>query len=491
MKDNNINNLLIIFGIAITLLIANSYMPEGVEILGYELKQVDFLCDIRSDDFYDNDSGDDEYYDEDNDEYFEDDEDFDDEGTNDTSLLKEKPRYNLAAIINVNIITEFVTSEIYKLSNNYLQQSPSSAGEHLSGNIKQLSKFFESLKNVKSKQIRIAHYGDSALEGDLITSDLRELFQKKFGGEGVGFLPITSQDTKFRKTTDLSFSDDWTTATLFSRNKDKLPLGINGHVFVNSAGSWVEMKTNRRYKTVRKFDVAKLFYTKAKNKAVVKYSLNGKAAVSKSLSTGKNLKVLEIKKENSKSIKFEFPQNESAYFYGVSLESNKGIYIDNYALRGNSGVDLKKIKTEFLKKFQKELDYKLVILEFGLNILSANKTNFSRYEKNMVKIVKEMKEAMPEASFILIGVHDKCIKKGSSFITDPTVLKLVEAQKSLAEKSDIAFWNLFEAMGGKNSMVEWVNANPPRAFKDYIHFNDVGSKMEAEMLFEELMTNFN
>ena len=173
------------------------------------------------------------------------------------------------------------------------------------------------------------------------------------------------------------------------------------------------------------------------------------------------------------------------------MESNKGIYIDNYALRGNTGVDLKKIKIESLRKFQKELDYKLVVLEFGLNILSGKKTNFSRYEKHMVKIIKEMKEAMPEASFILIGVHDKCIKKGSKFITDPTVLKLVEAQRSIAEKSDIAFWNLFEAMGGKNSMVEWVNANPPRAFKDYIHFNDVGSKMEAEMLFEELLKNFN
>ncbi len=482
MKDKNINNLLIICGITISLLIANSYMPEGVEILGFELKQVDFLSDVRADDFYDNDSDDDEYYDED---------EYDDEELNDTSLLEANPRYNFASIINMNVIAEFVNSEIDKLSNNYLLKSPASGEEYLSGNLKQLNKFFSSIKNAKSKQVRIAHYGDSALEGDLITSDLRELFQQKFGGQGVGMIPITSQDTKFRKTTDLSFSDDWTTATLFSRNKDRLPLGVNGYVFVNSAGSWVEMKTNRRYKTVRKFDVAKLFYSNAKNKSKIKYSLNGKATVSKSLSTGKNLKVLEIKKDNSKSIKFEFPLNESAYFYGVSLESKNGVYIDNYALRGNSGVDLKKIKTESLKSFQKEMDYKLVILEFGLNILSGKKTNFSRYEKHMVKIINEMKEAMPEASFILIGVHDKCIKKGSKFITDPTVLKLVEAQKSIANKADITFWNLFEAMGGKNSMVEWVNANPPRAFKDYIHFNDVGSKMEAEMLFEELMKKLN
>lgn len=485
MKDKNANNLLIVFGITILLLIANSYVPEGVEILGFEIKQVDFLSDIRSDDFYDDDSYEDEYYEEEDNEYFD-----DDESENDTSFLEGKPRYDIAAIINIKIITEFIASEIDKLSNNYLQPSSISKGGNLDGNLKQLNKFFSALKKAKHKQVRIAHFGDSTLEGDLISSDLRELFQTKFGGNGVGMLPITSHDTKFRKTTDLSFSDDWSTATVFSGNKDRLPVGINGHVFVNSDGSWVKMKTNNRYKTVRKFDIAKLFYSNAKSKAKINYSLNGKGAVTKSLSSGKGLKVLEIKKEGSKSIKIEFPKNESAYYYGVSLESNNGVFVDNYALRGNSGVDLKKISTEYLKYFQKEMDYKLIILEFGLNILSGRKTNFTQYEKNMVKIIKKMKKAMPGASFILVGVHDKCIKKGSKFITDPAVLKLVETQKSIADKADIAFWNLFDAMGGENSMIEWVNSNPPRAFKDYIHFNDIGAKKEAKMLFAELMKKY-
>jgi len=97
---------------------------------------------------------------------------------------------------------------------------------------------------------------------------------------------------------------------------------------------------------------------------------------------------------------------------------------------------------------------------------------------------------MPNASFLLVGVHDKSIKKGSNFITDPAIPKLVEAQENIAEKADIAFWNLFEAMGGKNSMPNWVNSNPPRAFKDYIHFNDIGAKEEAKMLFDELMKKY-
>ena len=181
MIDKNINNLLIIFGITITLLTANSYMPKGIEILGFEIKQVDFFSDIRSDDFYDV-IDDDEYYEEDDDDFFEEDNEFfDDESENDTSLLEGKPRYNLAAIINVKFITEFVAREIDKLSNNYMLPSPTKRGSYLSGNLKQLNKFFSSLKKANTKQVRIAHYGDSTLEGDLISSDLRAMFQKKFG----------------------------------------------------------------------------------------------------------------------------------------------------------------------------------------------------------------------------------------------------------------------------------------------------------------------
>ena len=480
MEKNRTADVLKIFGIVLFLLIANSYAPAGLQIFGFEIKQIDFLGDVRTDEFIESQYDDDEY--EEEDDYYD---ESDSEAENDSVLLEDH-QYNLANIFNINFISDFVITELDKLEN-YSKIPTSSSGNELSGNITQLNKFFAALKKSKNKKVRVAHFGDSTLEGDLITSDLRELFQLKYGGTGVGIVPITSQDTKFRQTTDLSFSDDWTVATVFSRNKNHLPLGINGHVFVNSANSWVQMKTNNRYKTVRKFDVAKLFYADAKSNAEVKYSFNGGEAVSKSLTSGSGLHVLKIKKNGAKSIKMEFPQSNSAYYYGISLESGNGVYIDNFALRGNSGVDLKKITTEYLKKFDAEMDYKLVILEFGLNILSGRKTNFSRYERSMIKIIKRMKAAMPNASFLLVGVHDKCVKKGSKFVTDPAVLKLVEAQKNIAQKSDIAFWNLFEAMGGKNSMIEWVNANPPRAFKDYTHFNDVGSKKEAKLLFDDLM----
>jgi hypothetical protein len=477
MEKNHMNNPIIIFAVALLLLLINSYAPEDVTILGYEVKPVDFFGDVRTDDFYD-----DEY--EDNENF---DEEYDSTALqNDSAFLNSPPKYYTASVFNFNFITNFIVAELDKLT---YSENPAS-NNRLSGNIEQLNNFFNALKKADKQQVRVAHYGDSTLEGDLISSDLRDLFQKKFGGTGVGIVPITSHDTRFRETTDLSFSDDWETASVYTRNKQRLPVGISGHVFVNGNGSWVEMKTNNRYKTVRKFNTVKLFYSHAKTGAKVKYSINGKPTVTKTLKKGNDLHVLEINCPNSKSVKFIFPGAKSAYYYGVSLESNTGVYIDNFALRGNSGVDLKKISSESLSAFYKKLNYKLVILEFGLNILSGRKTNFSRYERDMVKVIKKMKTAMPNASFILVSVHDKCIKKGSKFITDPAVPKLVQAQKNIAKKTKIAFWNLYEAMGGKNSMVKWVNSNPPKAFKDYTHFNDIGAKQEAKLIFNDLMEKY-
>ena len=57
-----------------------------------------------------------------------------------------------------------------------------------------LAHFFQSLNLLKKKKnkTRIAYFGDSMIEGDLISQDLRECMQDYFGGDGVGYVPITS-----------------------------------------------------------------------------------------------------------------------------------------------------------------------------------------------------------------------------------------------------------------------------------------------------------
>lgn len=56
-------------------------------------------------------------------------------------------------------------------------------------NIDYLDPFFDALEAARERPVRIMHYGDSQLEGDRISSVLREAFQERFGGSGVGLAP--------------------------------------------------------------------------------------------------------------------------------------------------------------------------------------------------------------------------------------------------------------------------------------------------------------
>ena len=57
-----------------------------------------------------------------------------------------------------------------------------------------MAPFYEALNRISSsdsddsddKQVRIAVFGDSFIEADIFTADLREMLQKQFGGCGVG-----------------------------------------------------------------------------------------------------------------------------------------------------------------------------------------------------------------------------------------------------------------------------------------------------------------
>ena len=59
--------------------------------------------------------------------------------------------------------------------------------------------FYEALGKVASldRPVRIAYFGDSFIEADILTGDLREMLQKRFGGCGVGYVSITTKNSWF------------------------------------------------------------------------------------------------------------------------------------------------------------------------------------------------------------------------------------------------------------------------------------------------------
>ncbi|MDX5443809.1 MAG: hypothetical protein LPJ89_08525 [Hymenobacteraceae bacterium] len=373
-------------------------------------------------------------------------------------------------------------------------------------NLGSLYAFYQALYDTKAtgKKTRIAYFGDSMIEGDLITGELRNKLQYEFGGEGVGFVPITSITADFRNTILHSFSPNWKSYNLVSKKiPTDNPLGISGHVFLPNVlkpnlpdsvekpvPSWVQYAASKMYKKLSSFRKIRLFYGPGseKDKLVV---VADKKQVIQPLSGSNRVNELLLPTEGpAKKLKLEFDCFDRRNVYGLSFESDSGVIVDNFSFRGNSGMSLSKINKSVLQDFEQYQHYNLIILHYGINVANYKVKDYRFYERGMTRVVNQLKQAFPEASILLIGMSDKSYNNAGQYITDPSIPLLLQAQYNIAQKNDVAFWNLFEAMGGYNSMVSWVEAKPPLANKDYTHINYNGSRKVAALLYQHLMQGY-
>ena len=345
--------------------------------------------------------------------------------------------------------------------------------------------FFSKLLNQKAlgRPVRIAFFGDSFIEGDILSGDLRRLFQENFGGRGVGMMPVTSQVNNFRKTVVHQFSA-WNTHS-FNSNFDKSKLGINGNVYIPNKNAWVYYQgvDNNLLDTCSRISV---FYSLPDGETKIYYKKNKGVSYYEKLPKAENVGCVNID-GSCGNIQISFPQMSQLHIYGVSMEDTTGVILDNYSLRGFSGTGLHRLSKEKLSCFNEILQYDLIILGFGLNVAEANRTEYKSYEKEMIQTIDHLKSSFPNASVLLIGVPDRCHKINGGYETMPGILSMIEYQKNICQKSEIVFWNLFEAMGGKNSMPLFVNSNPPKASKDYTHLTFAGGEYLGNLLYETFM----
>ena len=366
-----------------------------------------------------------------------------------------------------------------------------------------LAHFFEVLMSHKGahKKIRIAYFGDSMIEGDLLTQDLRKLLQKRYGGKGVGLVPITSNNAGFRQSIRHTFSENWSTYSLLDKTTADKPLGLTGFGFIPQQSNvdsanlsenscWIKYTAVQRA-GLDKFHSIKLFYGKSADGNYLEYNNGYGNKTAKLNGTNSVNEAILNEKIPTQSFYGVFNCKAPTPIYAMSFESDSGAFVDNFAFRGNSGMPLTKIPYSVLSGFNNYLHYDLIILHYGLNATNPKVTDYSWYEKGLNNMVAHLKNAFPNTSILVVSVNDKSYKKDGEYITDPSVPLIVDVEKRVAEKNKVAFWNLYEAMGGYNSMVSWVTADTALANKDYTHPNYRGATKIATMLYNELNKELN
>ncbi len=371
-----------------------------------------------------------------------------------------------------------------------------------------LDHFFEALRSgeCQHRLIRIMHFGDSQIEGDRITSFLRNRFQNQFGGSGMGLLHVEPNGYQPLSVTQ-TVSYNWEKFTLNEKDHENTALArysiMGGYSIFNQTSSifsskqgneaWVEFKrTGKVNATARNFNRFKLLYGYNSKPFLLELKINDQTIDADLVASSNSINQISWDIPLSyKSFALNFKADESPLIFGVSLESNTGIAVDNIPLRGSSGIDFTKSDPTFIKDVLTLLNTKLIILQFGVNVVPNVVSSYKYYEDQLYKQLKLLQSAKPDASFIMVGVSDVSTKRGVNYISSPNIIKIRDAQRNAAFRAGIPFWDCFKAMGGENSMSAWVFANPPLANKDFIHFTGRGAMLIAEMFYSAIISEYN
>jgi lysophospholipase L1-like esterase len=347
------------------------------------------------------------------------------------------------------------------------------------GSIQVFLKKLADLKHKKGK-VRIAYFGDSFIEADYITGELRSRLQQMYGGNGVGFVPVQSIVADAYESIHFNKNNSWVDYN-FHNNPKKYALGLTGHVFYSNGDAWCEYGALNN-----KFTNIYLYTGKtADTNTIITVDEDG---VKNNITVNNNAYINQTALNNTGAIKkFKLScASKNLPVYGVSIEDSTGVYVDNYGFRGNTGLLGLQVPTEVIDGFKKYFNYDLIIVHYGLNAVVHNDTNFEWFDRGITKLVQKIKSSYPGVPVLLVSTSDIAYNESGQYITDPAVPFLVQTQNETAKKNNVAFWNLYYSMGGANTIANWVDGDTVLAYKDYMHVNEKGADRIAGIFFNKL-----
>ena len=331
-----------------------------------------------------------------------------------------------------------------------------------------LASFYASLAEAGERRVRVLHYGDSQIEEDRLTQQIREALQSRYGGSGAGLLPLAQTIPSLTVRQELYMNGRFVTPQQGPRRymvhgfkRDQRADGLYGPMGQMAYLSDSLVKGSEQIQAVCKplqnnghYDLWQVFADSS-----VHYSTSGDTV---------------------------FLSGRGGV-YGLSQESRTGVIVDNIPLRGCIGTVFTKIDSTQLADFYREQNVRLIIMQFGGNAIPSNKNpgTISGIVKGLRQQVRYLRQCAPEASFLFIGPSDMLTQENGEWITYPMVPYMDRLLRKMAMEENIAYFSLYRWMGGSGSMLHWQEVG--LAGSDGVHFTRAGARKAGKAVAEWIL----
>ncbi len=351
--------------------------------------------------------------------------------------------------------------------------------------------------------VHVLHYGDSQIEGDRITGELRRAWQQKWGGTGPGFVSGVPQVQHLAFHHEVS--RHWNRETCFMQRKadasfqDFGLLGTRAQPMdtarvPDAPETWARMtftprntgyKANRTWSELHVWTgpVAQETPIRIRSVRDTSFQLEGALpADADGLRWGISL---QDRKDPLSDVVLEIGAPPPA-IHAVGFWGPSGIVVHNIPMRGASGTLFRKLSGGVWEDQIRSLPVGMVVLQFGGNAVPSisDAASARRYAVGFGAQIALFRNLFPEVPIVVIGPSDMALKVGEQFETYPQLIEVRNQLKQVAREQHALYWDLFDVMGGERSMHAWVTSDPPLAGPDHIHFSPLGAKRVGELLVQ-------
>jgi lysophospholipase L1-like esterase len=365
---------------------------------------------------------------------------------------------------------------------------------------KHLNHFYKKIEENES-EVKVLHLGDSHIMIGHFSNEIRRLFDSAIGIKSYGWV-FPNQIGRFN--TFYTNSKTVTGKTTFINNLQKEGKYLNGiagqSIQFQNAKTEIEFSLKNLPDSLMYFNKLKILYQTDTTTTVL---LTAYDSSNKSLIKTDKFASLSTTTKN-------FPNNQKISEYNLNRYYNKlklsvdkndstkqfnllGIYLENtnksgmiYNSLGVGGSSLYSITNNNSLLLSDIIIYKpdLIILSFGSNDAYSKTFDTVKYKSKLENFIDSIVNKQPNISILITAPPDSRSKNREPV----SIEKIQEVFLRIAETHpNVAFWDLRSIMGGKNSVLRWLNLK--LAATDKLHYTKAGYELQAQLLIKALLNN--
>lgn len=338
-------------------------------------------------------------------------------------------------------------------------------------------------------RIHIVHLGDSHIQGDFLTREVRRYLQTEFGNAGRGLIfPYRLAGTNGPRDYAVASPVRWTAGNCVRNRAESAAFGICGYA-VESPGLHAEMTVRLRDTTAAYDGFSKIvvFQPNEPGYAAARVYDPATGEEAQMLIEGENFRSFYLNRPVHTAVLGALPvggAHRPLRIDGLSLENElAGVLYHSIGVNSATAADFAGAERliQSLTAFYPDL----IILSFGTNE-AQTAAGTAGITQQLDNLIRQLRLYCP-ASPILLTTPAESYLRGRS--PNPHLAEVSAHIRTYAAANGLPLWDLFRIAGGERSAPAWREAG--LLSSDKVHFSVNGYALQGKLLYEGLVQAYN